>query len=153
MNLEELRKIAEAATPGPWEWEQPSEEEFPTCDESLITAWKEDDGHPVEVVTSWGFDACGTEAESQDREFIATFNPQKVLSMLKEIGHLREGVKRWEQEFQEHSEEHFGMQARLAAVEKLHREQPNTASALYPDPLCSCGEDWPCPTIEAVRGD
>ena len=45
------------------------------------------------------------------------------------------------------------LQARLAAVEKLHQERPNSVSALYPTPLCSCGKEYPCATIKAARGE
>lgn len=43
-------------------------------------------------------------------------------------------------------------EARIKAVEDLHQALPNSCSALYPSPLCSCGKDYPCPTIRALNG-
>ena len=43
---------------------------------------------------------------------------------------------------------------RLAAavrrVQELHRESRGSMSALYPNPICECGKDYPCPTIRAL---
>ena len=40
---------------------------------------------------------------------------------------------------------------RLAAtvrrVRELHRESHGSLAALYPNPICECGKDYPCPTI------
>ena len=138
MTLDDFRKIAEAATPGPWEWERPSEDDFPQHDQSLVTTWKEEDGEPATVLHGWGYDASGTEAEPQDRLFIATFNPKRVLELLAQIERL-EGVIR------EQARVLDGRYARLAAVEELHRKVFH---------IChECGTNWPCETIKAVRGE
>lgn len=34
----------------------------------------------------------------------------------------------------------------LEAIQAKHKPVPNSRSALYPDPLCSCGSTWPCET-------
>lgn len=42
----------------------------------------------------------------------------------------------------------------LAAAEEvleLHQRVPNSTSALYPNPLCTCGQNHPCPTVQSVR--
>jgi len=40
--------------------------------------------------------------------------------------------------------------AALEAVVAEHKALPNSTSALYPRPLCTCGKSWPCPTITAI---
>ena len=37
-------------------------------------------------------------------------------------------------------------------VRELHRESHGSLSALYPNPICECGKDYPCPTIRALDG-
>ena len=44
-------------------------------------------------------------------------------------------------------------EARIQAIRELHQARPNSCSALYPSPLCSCGYDYPCDTIRALDGD
>ena len=43
--------------------------------------------------------------------------------------------------------------ASVARVGALHVALPNSVSAMYPTPLCSCGHNYPCPTIAALRGE
>lgn len=43
-------------------------------------------------------------------------------------------------------------EAALARVRELHRESRGSMAALYPNPLCECGKDYPCPTIAAIGG-
>ena len=38
-------------------------------------------------------------------------------------------------------------------VRELHRESRSSLSALYPNPICECGKDYPCPTIRALGGE
>ena len=133
INITELRKIAENATPGPWQWEPPSGEDWPVEDESLVTTWSADDGYPKSVVTGWGYDASGTEAGPQDRAFIATFNPEMVLALL-------DRVEKAEQT--------------IARVRGLHRKD-EVNNGWYYAWCVSCSsdeypEDWPCPTIAAL---
>ena len=44
-------------------------------------------------------------------------------------------------------------EAALARVRELHRESRGSMAALYPNPLCECGKDYPCPTIAAIGGE
>lgn len=44
-------------------------------------------------------------------------------------------------------------EAALARVRELHMESRSSMSALYPNPLCECGKDYPCPTIAAIGGE
>jgi len=44
------------------------------------------------------------------------------------------------------------VEAALKRVRELHRESRGSMSALYPNPICECGKDYPCPTIAALGG-
>lgn len=72
--------VARAATPGPWTWEEPSTEKWPSGDQSLVTAWSESDGSPKPVLYGWGYDASGIDAEDADRVHIARHDPARVLA-------------------------------------------------------------------------
>ena len=43
--------------------------------------------------------------------------------------------------------------AMVRRVRELHRESRGSMSALYPNPICECGKDYPCPTIRALGGE
>lgn len=45
------------------------------------------------------------------------------------------------------------LRATVARVEALHVVQPNSVSAMFPTPLCSCGREFPCATAKALAGD
>lgn len=38
-------------------------------------------------------------------------------------------------------------------VRELHRESRGAMSALYPMPICECGQDYPCATVRALGGE
>ena len=38
-------------------------------------------------------------------------------------------------------------------VRELHRESNGSMSALYPNPICECGKDYPCQTVRALAED
>ena len=40
--------------------------------------------------------------------------------------------------------------AAVRDVLALHESLPNSRSALFPHPLCSCGKASPCPTVRAL---
>lgn len=40
--------------------------------------------------------------------------------------------------------------AALRAVLEEHRPRMDSVSALYPTPLCSCDQSFPCPTVTAI---
>lgn len=87
LDLEALREVAQAATPGPWRWELPSKESWPQSDESLVSdgvLWEgsRGDKYPTSVLSGWGYDASGTEAKDVDRAHIAAFDPPTVLALL-----------------------------------------------------------------------
>ena len=45
------------------------------------------------------------------------------------------------------------LSAAVRRVRELHRESNGSLSALYPDPICGCGKDYPCPTVRALAED
>lgn len=87
-----------------------------------------------------------------DAEFIATFNPATARELVDEIERLRsENAQLAGSVLDSHGADCVYAQ-RLAAVEGMHQERSGTVSALYLTPLCSCGEEYPCDTIQVVRG-
>jgi hypothetical protein len=100
--------VARAATPGPWAWQPPSKDSWPQGDESLVAPgdeWQPDsyfggcteflrefhgtreleDGSHLHrttrtVVSGWGYDASGTDADDEDRAHIARHDPTRVLA-------------------------------------------------------------------------
>lgn len=71
MNIEELKQLAEAATPGPWVHDQ------------LLADFYED-----EVRTSENDSVCA-DATEHDARFIAAANPAAVLELIAEVERLR----------------------------------------------------------------
>ena len=43
--------------------------------------------------------------------------------------------------------------AAVRRVRELHRESHGSLAALYPNPICECGKDYPCPTIRAIGAE
>lgn len=41
--------------------------------------------------------------------------------------------------------------AKIDRITREHRPLPNSCSALFPDPLCSCNDDYPCATVRALK--
>jgi len=169
MTLDDLRKIAEAATEGPW------------------APWPDQDGtpHMNGLLMVGNADAVIPEGETwiegvdinpiahvltpEDRLFIATFNPKRVLELLDRIERLRHQNSRlmagnftpaeradWRGAFIRADDENRHLRARLAAVEKLHKREEND---YCDDPECcdltptctDCAVNWPCPTIRAIK--
>lgn len=173
MSLEKELEIVNAATSGPWVWEPPSEDDWPQHDQSLVTTWKGDDGHPETVILGWGYTASGIEATPQDRQFIATFNPLRVRELLLEIRRLRDQNSRlmagnhtpaeridWLKKFADSDDENRELRARLAAVEKRHQPEPARYYGTDLNPsreldckACGEGTSWPCADIRAARGE
>ena len=132
---DELRKLAEAATPGPWEadggeisqhWSRPE-------------PWREIIGTRVACGSyCYGGTAQGVE-RTEDAEFIAAANPAAVLGLLDQLD---------------------AAEAKLAAVRELHRRRPHGAGDFvfyaqteFPDVCAHCRQVWPCTTILAIDGE
>ena len=70
--LKARRELEQAATEGPWEWDEPSDYDWPDGDQSLRAPKARDEGgEGVLILYGWGYDASGIEARSEDRSFIA----------------------------------------------------------------------------------
>ena len=91
LDLDQLRKVAEKATPEPWRWDDPDERN-PTWRGSLRTAdWEDwidsdaddawDNGFVIRSVALHGMDSTNNVRDA-DAEFIATFDPPTVLALL-----------------------------------------------------------------------
>ena len=83
----ELRRLAEAAAPGPWKWEPPSEDDWPEDDEPLVSLTAD-----TRVIGSWGHDGWGTEATDDDRAYIAAVSPDVVLNLLARLARGQQHV-------------------------------------------------------------
>lgn len=83
--LAELRRIAEAATPGPWTLD--------ALGMGVVGSVETPDGIVVAQVQRMSGDTDGTQREGNAR-YIATFDPQTVLSLLDEIERLMERQRR-----------------------------------------------------------
>lgn len=96
-NLDELRKTAEAATPGPWRW-SPEESHWGDCGPNLETVERGpvyadgSQGALLEVIGSWGHDANGISVADEDKDFIATFDPTTVLALLNRLEQAEQKV-------------------------------------------------------------
>ena len=60
-----------------------------------------------------------------------------------ELAHMREARDNARAEVER-------LTAVVRRVRELHRESRGSMSALYPNPICECGKDYPCPTIRAL---
>lgn len=81
--LAQLKAMANAATPGPWGWED-GEMKSP----SLTNCRCENDDHrfgPIIETDSGVYGPCVT-----DRAYIAAMHPQTTLALIAEVGRLRE---------------------------------------------------------------
>lgn len=101
MQIEELKKIAEAATPGPWEFriDPMSDSENPQTTYALSAPYKD----PVsggecrtDILRSYGRGYWNgfSELTDKDFEFIATFSPSTVLALLDRLEIAIDELKR-----------------------------------------------------------
>ena len=82
---------------------------------------------------------------SADAAFIAAASPDVVLGLLDRLAHMTEARDNARAEVER-------LAGQVEAVRALHRESHGSLSALYPNPICECGKDYPCPTIRALDG-
>ena len=83
---------------------------------------------------------------SADAAFIAAASPAAVLGLLDRLAHMTEARDNARAEVER-------LTAMVRRVRELHRESRGSLSALYPNPICECGKDYPCPTIRALGGE
>src|SRR5690606_32919228 len=79
--LAELRRIAEAATPGPWEWRM-------SKDGRILDLITLETGYNEEIITPSHVSAW-LQVNRGLKDYIPTFDPQTVLALLDEIERLR----------------------------------------------------------------
>lgn len=90
--LDRVQALTDAATPGPWEWDPPSDANWPIGDENL---WSTATDPREPVVTSWGYDADGIEAAPENRAFIAAARTdvEVMTKALRAVTAATEGVE------------------------------------------------------------
>lgn len=79
--LQELRRIAESATPGPWAWRM-------NKDGRILDLITLETGHNEEILAPSHINAW-LQFKDGVKDFIPTFDPPTVLALLDEIEHLR----------------------------------------------------------------
>jgi len=91
----ELRRLAEAATPGPWEWVGGPPEPF-----ALKSNGKDGKayqyvlhGESGRVYSEYSDDPDFIEVSIDDSAYIAAANPARVLALLDEIERMRESIR------------------------------------------------------------
>ena len=144
-DIAELRRLAEAATPGPWEW---------------------DDNHArpgLRHGRSFGgvLFRCGAlyGPDAADAAFIAAANPAAVLALLDHLAHMREARDNARAEVER-------LTAKVERVRELHKSSGDAETQGYTglgygyiSPYCmgevasdEYGVTWPCETICALDG-
>ena len=93
---DELREAAirarlAAASPGPWKWEEPSEDNWPQSDQSLMSSVLDEEGFADSVLSGWGYDASGIDGSVEDRAFIAHAR-EDIPYLLAEVQRLRDEI-------------------------------------------------------------
>ena len=163
----ELRRLAEDATPGPWRFEAPERSEVHgKCELCPCSGGRDDyefvsesadrhvhlwhESHIIyagEKVVAGNYDyEDGGIIERRDRDYIAAASPDVVLGLLDRLAHMREA--------RDNARAEVGWLSEVVeAVRELHRESRSSLSALYPNPICECGKDYPCPTIRAMGAE
>src|SRR5690606_1065250 len=85
--LAELRRIAEAATPGPWEWRM-------SKDGRILDLITLETGYNEEIITPSHVSAW-LQVNRGLKDFIPAFDPPTVLALLDEIAAARAEAERW----------------------------------------------------------
>lgn len=141
MQLNEMRRIAEAATPGPWEIDGPVN---PGPDDTL--ALHNNDGGAIAYVQPlW-----------DDAEFIATFDPPTVLALLSRLEQAEKNADTYQTLYEQRAESLEQAEQAVARVRELHSVIPVKVNfdEFTTDYCDFCGDqEYPCPTIRALDGD
>lgn len=119
MDIEELKKLALEATPGPWEhYHNKLRSQF----KAVINEIKKADGRPV---VKWsGFDGVDCQrAAKKDAAYIAAANPAAVLELISEIAELRHAQDGLFDRLSAATNERDEALAKLVAMES--QEDPN----------------------------
>lgn len=109
-DLAELRRLAEAATQGPW---------------------------AARYGVSWEARVCATTGSLADVN--STANAELIAAAVNALPGLLDAAA-----------ERDALTAAVERVRALHQPEVNSTSALFPTPLCGCGDAHPCATIRAL---
>lgn len=85
MEIENLMKIAKAASPGPWRWERP-------YDDAKYFHLKSPHGRVLDDGSAAGEYGVEIEPKSGDGIYLETFNPQKVCELLEVVNALEDYI-------------------------------------------------------------
>jgi len=85
INIEKLRELAKAATPGPWY-------ELPRCDNAepyracgVVSEQKAKHGTPISIFKSDAYDECSHPISKADAAYIAALDPHTVIALFDEM--------------------------------------------------------------------
>lgn len=162
-NLDELRKIAEAATPGPWTLEYENSDDW----EAGINDG--DYPHTIHGPRNCSFDNWTDKSKIQDylnrvteisemvdedAEFIATFDPPTVLGLITRLEQAEQAAARVREVATGDPTEYGWSEAMLAILRALdgHTKQlGGTPTGEFAD-VCSCGKSyWPCTALDGEQ--
>lgn len=73
-----------------------------------------------------------------------------LLDAATELAHMREARDNARAEVERLTAMVDAAEASLKRAREPHRESHGSMSALYPNLICECGKDYPCPTIVAL---
>ena len=96
-------------------------------------------------------DVCDLRATNA--RYLAAANPAAVLGLLNELDTLADRLAHMTEARNNARAEVERLAAAVRRVRELHRESRSSLSALYPNPICECGKDYPCPTIRAIGAE
>ena len=148
-DLAELRRLAEAATPGPWDYYRPHPNYRAYAVDRVMPG-----GHLGEDVATTG-DVCAEE----NGAYIAAANPAAVLGLLDRLAHMTEARDNARAEAER-------LTAKVERVRELHKSSGDAETQGYTgreygyiSPYCmgevasdEYGVPWPCETIRAIDG-
>jgi hypothetical protein len=132
-DVEELKRLAEAATPGPWK-----QTDWQSCDEPIDAG----------VATESGQAVAGT-MQLEDATFIAAANPQAVLALIAEIARLKARLEI------DPRHNYDGIDCRDVTIRELERERDhwkaNHDNMVAKNALLSQRPDLPVDRIPAAK--
>ena len=132
-DVAELRRLLSEATPRPWEAEG---SQLWGPDGVLVAAVRE---HSAIV-------------DRPDAHLIAAA-ANSMESLLDDADALRAELAHMTEARDNARAEVGRLAALVAEVRELHRESRGSLAALYPNPICECGKDYPCPTTRAIGSE
>ena len=135
-DLAELRRLAEAATQGPWDYYRPHPNYRAYAVDRVMPG-----GYLGEDVATTG-DVCAEE----NGAYIAAANPAAVLGLLDRLAHMTEARDNARAEVER-------LAAKVERVRALHQREVIAVHEFGPEAWCpTCELHYPCPTACAIDG-